>query len=382
MKNNPESNRHVLLFANGPYQFIIGIACILKRFPSDIKIDLIPYDMQWQKSLKDITLEFAQLYNVNIIHLPFEFLKSNTDNQRTYPLRSFVNHLLFIFYTKAFAKQYIFMPKMYGAPERAILLAAVNKKKIIYDDGFGQYVNPQVHLSKYDQFVYMLIGLKDHRKNNIFISPRNPSLVNFEGFRNVEVFKDGYTDELRMVLEYLNSKIQPRKTLEIYQTNKKTNVMISLPRISFIDKTELALGLTKIFIHFSREYPQILFLLKPHPRDVLMDFSDFSSNFADLSNCQFLPIELWCYPAELLCLELKPIAILSGTSTIGINSDLITSTKVMVFDFLSFNLPGYSEEAKEIMVNAGNHLGITAEDAIYGLVALLTTSSPKKDMYC
>lgn len=361
--NNPPRN-HALLFANGPYQLLVGVASWRKHCQENCEITVIPYDMQWQKELSRVTCKFAEFLGLKVIHLPFEFLKSSADNKKTYVMRSSLNHILFFLYTKKYCKQYAFLPKLYGAPERAILLAASKKKVIIYDDGYGQYVNPKVHLSIFDKVVYQLIGLNDPSRNNIFISPRNPALVTFNSSPMFKVLNENYTQDLKKVIGELIDNPNFLSQSKYVQEKYPLSVIITLPRFSLAVKDVLIGGLIKLFTQFSQAFPEVKFLLKPHPRDINVKFTEITKGIPLSSNWGFLPDEMWCYPAEIICLALNPVVILTGTSTVGINSDLLPRTRVMVFDFLSFNMPGYNEKSKEIMVKAGTYCGSSVEDAI------------------
>jgi hypothetical protein len=364
MTTNNLPRNHALLFANGPYQLLIGVASVRKHCPENCEIMVIPYDMKWQKELSRVTCKFAEFLGLKVIHLPFEFLKSSADNKKTYIMRSSLNHILFFLYTKKYCKQYAFLPKLYGAPERAILLAASKKKVIIYDDGYGQYVNPKVHISKFDEFVYRIIGLDDPIQNNISIAPRNPSLINFNSSQVFTVLQEGYTQEFKDVMSEIAGQREFLLSLKIDEENKPLSIFITLPRFSFAVKDVLISSLSKLISQFFEISPEVKFLLKPHPRDINVDFTELTNGIHMASNWRLLPLEMWCYPAEVICLALNPVVVLTGTSTVAINSDLLPQTKVMIYDFLSFNIPGYNEKSKEIMVKSGNFTGCTAEDAI------------------
>ena len=160
-------------------------------------------------------------------------------------------------------------------------------------------------------------------------------------------------------------------SLKIHVEIKYISILITLPRFSFMVKDVLISSLSKLFSQFFEISPEIKFLLKPHPRDINVAFTELTNGIHVCSNWQLLPLEMWCYPAEVICLALNPMVVLTGTSTVAINSDLLPQTKIMVFDFLSFNMPGYNEKSKEIMVKSGNFTGSTAEDAINILTSFI-----------
>ena len=360
---------HALLFANGPYQLLVGVACIRKHIQDIQEIDVITYDMEWQKELQRSTSDFVKHLGLNQIQIPYEYQKSDISNSHTYKIRTAANHYLFYHYCKKYGKDNIFIPKIYGSPERAILLAAKKKNVFVYDDGFGQYVSPQVNMQKYDRIIYKFLQGKE--KSNITIAPRKPQLLKYSEIHIASISPLDYTKELQELLCFLASNIVlPELSTLLDGLKDKNLVLLPLPRLSLTSISLLISNLKLLLEYSNRNLKKTFFLFKPHPRDITLDFSVFRRELGPLGNSEIISHSLWAYPTELLFHVIHPEVILSGTSTVGINSDIMDDTRVFVFDFLSFNLPNYNDHARQIMVNSGTYKGSTVNDAIDTLQCL------------
>ncbi len=369
---------HALLFVNGPYQLLTGLACVRKHLQGECKITVVLYDMKWQPELKRITQQIAQQFGLFVDAGPVELEKSTADNTKTYMFRSLVNHLTFYWYTRKTCKQYLFLPKIYGAPERAILLAAAQKKVVIFDDGYGQYIAPEAHFNKFDQLVYCMMGIGEKPRVNLLISPRSPNLARYTSFSNIKLAQDGYTFELMGLIHALSKQEVFTRALKDHAQVGQV-VIIALPRMAYLNQIALQKDLMELFSSILKDFKNARFLLKPHPRDVIFDFAEFKTQLGKLPNWDFMPHQLWNYPLEVICEALKPAAVISGASTIGINADLLTDVKVMVYKFLSFKLDGYEQKAIEVMQKAGVYMGQTAAEAANDICNHLNTLLADKD---
>lgn len=370
ISKNVSPRNHSLLFVNGPYQLLVGVACIRKHNQGIHDVDVIAYDMKWQKELERTSSDLTRYLNLNMIQIPFEFLKSDISNSHTHKLRTAANHLLFYHYCKKYGKDNIFIPKIYGSPERAILLAAKKEKIYIYDDGFGQYISPQVNMQKYDYIIHKLLG--GGRKTNITIAPRKPQLLSYSENSIATISSLDYTNEFKELLTYIASIVDlPDLSTTLAGCQGKTLVLIPLPRLSLTSISLMTSDLKKILGFSSQNLNNLHFLFKPHPRDVTLDFNTFQQELESYKNSEIIPNSLWAYPTELLYHIIHPEIILSGISTVGINSDVMDNIPVFVYDFLSFNLPNYNIHAKQVMVHSGTYGGSTVNDAIKDLQRVL-----------
>ena len=119
MKQQQNQIKNAIIFTNGPYQLMVGVACARFHIKNLEQIDVITYDMKWQKDLKRTTDEIINILNLNRVNFIFEFKKSDITNAQTYPIRAGLNHLTFSLYGLLQNKDNIFIPKLYGSPERA-----------------------------------------------------------------------------------------------------------------------------------------------------------------------------------------------------------------------------------------------------------------------
>lgn len=369
MKKTSKIYGQVLLFVNGPYQLMVGVACIRRHIQNIDLIEAISYDMKWQKELEKVVYSFAKVLKISVRNLPIEVKKSTIANNRTFLLRSILNHVAFYLYCKKFRGMNIFIPKVYGSPERAIILASRKKNIFIYDDGYGQYIDPRVNQGKIDSLLYKFIeNDKQHHRSNIIIAPRQPQLITYDSYQNTSISKQDYSKELKEVIKDIAMSQDLLQMTGNYRKSENLFVLISLPRLAMSSILGLGIDLDLLVNKVSNEFPTLVFLLKPHPRDVVLDFQELSRNIGKPKNWELLPRSLWCYPVEVLSQAINPRIILTGNSTIGINSDLLPKTKVMVFDFLSFNMPYYNDHATRLMKSAGNYRGKTVEEAINLLI--------------
>lgn len=365
---------HALIFANGPYQLMVGLACTRKHFGCNPVVDVITYDMPWQKDLENTTVEFIEILNLNHIKVPYEFRKSDISNRVTYRFRAFLNHLLFFFYAKRYGDIYIFIPKLYGSPERAILLASLNKSVFVFDDGFGIYLDPGINIHGFDRWLYTrFFKFQGGFKPELYISPRRPGLATYKSYFDIPVSQEDYSHELSQIIGTISDHQAQRiqRALPGAVKDKKI-ILVSLPRIILSGKDPLCEALGELLKSIEDIDPGIHFLFKPHPRDIAQDLNILKEQLMGIKNWSFLPEFTWCQPVEVISSCLDPILLLSGWSTVGVNQDLMGQTKVMVFDFLSFDIPSYNDHAKKLMIKAGTYSGADVKDAIMQISAHLT----------
>jgi len=356
---------HALIFANGPYQLMVGLACVKKHLKRIEEVDVITYDMQWQEELNKTTQSFIRILRLNNIKIPVDFKKSDISNFNTYPFRAFLNHILFFLYTKKYGKKYVLIPKLYGSPERAIILASLKKHVYIYDDGFGIYLDPRINLRRLDAMLYNYSKISSRRRElDIMIYPRKPKLITYDNFQDIKISKVGYSDELSIIVRYLSKNNSEIITPLRNKIGGKKKILITLPRLSLVVEKQLGEKIRQLIEGVNRSFPSTFFLLKPHPRDATLDFKFLHDCLGIQQNWDLLPKSTWCQPVEVISLSLVPDIILSGSSTVGINEDLLIGIKVMVFEFLSFNLPYYNKYSEMLMKKAGTFSGITVKDAI------------------
>ena len=367
MKKKPKLRNEALIFVNGPYQLMVGLACLQKHQKSINTIHVISYDMSWQADLSKITQDFTNILGLNFIKLPFEFKKSDISNFKTHKIRTLINHILFYIYSKVYAKSYIFVPKIVGSPERAIILASLDTKINIYDDGFGNYIDPGVRQRKLDLWLFDYIKkISSRREVKIEICPRKPELITYSKFQSVPVSGFDYSEELLSIIQSLSDHYNDLIVSNLTaKTFGKRNIIIILPRLSLSVEKQLGKDIKQLIEAVSKLSPNTFFLLKPHPRDITLNFQFINQYLCDCQNWELLPKSIWSLPAEIVLYSLKPEITVSGCSTVGINADLFVFTKTMVFEFLSFNLPYYNDSAKMVMKKAGNYFGETVEEAIF-----------------
>ena len=119
-KNDTDSEK-ALVFVNGSYQFIVGLACARKYVPNASMIEVIGYDMIWQKELRRVVQEAAECLNVSYRDMPCELPKSNADYSKTHILRSLWNQFFMWLFVKQSSAQHIFLPKIFNNPEIAMI---------------------------------------------------------------------------------------------------------------------------------------------------------------------------------------------------------------------------------------------------------------------
>lgn len=366
-------NEDALIFCNGPYQLLVGYACVKKHLPNNKNVKVITYDMSWQTELIKISKDFIKALKLTEKHIPLELKKSDINNFRTNKIATLINHITFFLYVVLNNDQNIFLPKIEGSPERAIILAARKKNVFIYDDGYGIYIDPKVKQTKLDRLIFKLIsGKQNNVKTKITICPRKPTLVTYNNFYNVHISKFDYTDKLITILDLLPNLVVNLNLLSICdKLGEKKIIIITLPRIALINEQSFYKDIFSLIKSIGAYNPKVNFLIKPHPRDTVGQLEALNEFLMPLSNWNMFPSEVWGYPVEILSRICKAKLILSGLSTVGINGDLINNTKVMVFDFLSFNQPEYTKFAKMVMEKAKTHFGETIEDAIIAIKSTL-----------
>ncbi len=366
-------NEDALIFCNGPYQLLVGYACVLKHLPTNKNVKVITYDMLWQPELIKVTKDFIKALKLTEKHIPLELKKSDINNFKTNKIATLFNHITFFLYVALNNDQNIFLPKIEGSPERAIILAARKKKVFIYDDGYGIYIDPKVKQTKLDRLIFKLIGGKQSNvKANITICPRKPTLMTYNNFYNVRISKIDYTDKLINILDILPTLVVNSNLLSICDNLvEKKIIIISLPRIALVNEQSFYKDIFSLIDSIGAYNPKVFFLIKPHPRDTVGQLEALDKFLMPLSNWNMFPSEVWGYPIEILSRICRAKLVLSGWSTVGINGDLIKNTKVMVFDFLSFNQPEYTKFAKMVMEKAKTHFGENIEDAIIAIKSTL-----------
>lgn len=360
LKNN------AVIFANGPYQLMVGLACARRHLGNIGLVSVVPYDMKWQPALLQTCRDFSKFLNLEIIDPAFEWEKSDITNRHTNPIRSLLNHLAFFVSGLFNPAPNLFIPKLYGSPERAIILSSLNKKIHIYDDGYGMYIDPVINQNKIDRWLYEFIDrFFSQKKENITICPRKPELMDYRQFHNIQISWKDYSGDLcdifASIADHTKSKI--RESIRYPLEGRKT-ILIALPRLAFANQMETISSLQKLIHEVSIMNQNTFFLIKPHPRDLPADLISLEISLKDEPDWELLPAFTTPYPVEVLSLALGASIILSGFSTVGMNADVIPGIKVMVFEFLSFNIPHYNDFARKIMVNAGGYAGVSVHEAV------------------
>lgn len=368
------NNNDALIFANGPYQLLVGLACARRHIENLNHVYVLLYDMKWQNDLQKTCQDFSQILGLKLINFPYEFRKSDISNKKPHRFRSIINHLSFFLFGIINSIPNFFIPKPYGSPERAIILSSLNKKIYIYDDGFGMYIDPIINQNKFDRQLYTIIDryfLK--QKANMLICPRKPDLLDYSSFHGIRLSSYDYSNQLWEYFQTLARHFSPllRKDLG-YEVDEKIIILIALPRLAFTDQQKISKEIFKLIKAVAKSYPNVLFLLKPHPRDLRDDLQILSKGLINVQYSAFLPESTIPYPIEVISLILDAPIILSGYSTVGINGDLFPKTRVMVFDFLSFNISHYNNYARGIMIKAGGYAGGSVQNAINQIKLTLT----------
>ena len=141
-------------------------------------------------------------------------------------------------------------------------------------------------------------------------------------------------------------------------------VVVCLTRLSYVDVASYRSGVDALIQAIVRDLPEAMIVIKPHPRDKFDEVSDAFANLASHSSVTLLAENLWHIPLEILAHMLNPQAILAGWSTIGINSDLVPNSQVIVTDLLSFEREGVSNLMKKMIERIGTYGGATARDVV------------------
>jgi hypothetical protein len=364
LQNRPKYD--AMIFANGPYQLLVGLACARRHIGKPGQISVVLYDMKWQPALFQTCRSFSQFLNLEIINFAFEWEKSTISNTHTYPGRSLLNHLTFFISGLFNPCPNIFLPKLYGSPERAIILSSINKKIYIYDDGYGMYVDPVINQNKIDKWLYKYIDrFFSNKKSNITICPRKPELMDYEQFHDIRISREDYSRELRDIFVTIanQTKFRIRESIHLPLEGKKT-ILVALPRLAFANQNEIIGSLHELIHALSMMKQNVTIFIKPHPRDLPADLLALEVALKDEPDWELLPSFTTPYPIEILSLALDASIILSGFSTVGMNADVIPGNRVLVFDFLSFNIPHYNDFARRIMVKAGGYAGATVQEAV------------------
>jgi hypothetical protein len=322
---------HALLFINGPYQLIVGLACIRKYLSSQIELEVIGYDMPWQKELRDVVIKISKVLKIEYRYIPLEFQKSDFNYKRTYRLRSLINQM----YIKAFVQFHsannIFVPKLVGNPERAIVLGAKKKSIYVFDDGLEFYVNSlsnKVSLNeKSKKYIYRL-KLKN-RLETIKICPSRPIFFDLPLLPGCVLYKKDYSNEIEEIFEGLAKSFQQHLKI-ILQLNNA--IIVCLPRLWTLNPNK-ANQIFDLIDFINEQRKDIYILLKPHPRDKQHDVEKFFSKNVS-RNCVLLEPMLWVFPIEILARMIDAKLILSGISTIAMNQKLIKELDVIITTLL------------------------------------------------
>lgn len=317
-------NKNILLFVNGPYQLIVGLACIRKYIPEASNIEVIGYDMRWQKSLRRLVREFAQILDIAYREMPLEFKKSDSNYKRTYFLRSIWNLIVFELFVKVSLAQYIFIPKLFNNPERAIANGASQKNIFIYDDGIGLYVERIISFkpNKYIRQVKLRRCVRD-----IIVCPSNPKYFDSILPLGFLLNSEDYTNEIRELFFALSNRF-PFRNLE--DSPNLFTVFLCVSRISLIRTHHRLQDIHRLIDYFGGINKNIRFLIKPHPRDNPKEVADYFIQVTNMENCRLLPPNLWSIPVEILVQRINARIVVSGVSTIALNEKFFPHTKIII----------------------------------------------------
>ena len=199
-----------------------------------------------------------------------------------------------------------------------------------------------------------------------------PCLLTYDNYNDVVISKTDYSKELISVIQKISHFYKKELTSKITRNsrNRKT-IILAMPRISTIKKELLGKELSILISTISHNFPDTYFFLKPHPRDLIQDLTFLDNFLSNNLQWEFIPPCFWTHPIETLAGSLNASLIISGYSTIGINEDLISPTRVLVFNFLSFNLPYYNPFAKLVMQKACTYSGESVQEALESISAFL-----------
>ncbi len=343
--------KNVLLFVNGPYQLVVGLACVYTYISKDIIIDVIGYDMRWNKELSNIVKTFAKQFNLSYSVIPFEFKKSDSNYKKTYFVRSIWNQFVIKNYVLFNPANHIFVPKIFNNPERAIVSGARRKNLYVYDDGIGLYINRIV--TDQDNKYLKRLDLKKHPKI-INICPSNPSLFNIslnEGFLLNTI---NYKRKMKEIIYELTCNIK----LEINMSIHDKNIIILCPsRIAILRSHSSLAAINKIITSIYSINQNIFFVIKPHPRDNPKEIENYFQKIINTTNCTLLEQNLWGIPIEILIQKLKSIFIISGVSTIAINIDFFESSRVIITGVLGEHREDLSYDALQFLDKLDNYIG-------------------------
>jgi len=364
-----QNNQGVLLFVNGPYQFIVGLACVRKYVPDASSLEVIGYDMRWQKALSSTTADFAAHMKVNYRTLPFEFKKSDPDYKRTYPLRSLWNMVYIKDLVKNHPAAHIFAPKLFNNPERAIAEGAQKKALYIFDDGIGLYLGRIITFEK-NKYVtrFKLKG----RPPIVDICPSVPSLFDMPLPSWFRVNRHDYTQEVKTIIAQLADGVD----IAITEDNlEKDTGILCFSRISLLQSLERTDDILKMIDELNRCSRNLHFLIKPHPRDDPKAVQLYFRQFTRRENCELLEPALWMAPVEILAKKIAPKVIVSGASTIAVNQQFFPRTKLLITGIVGEQRADLSAKAIQFLENIDGYTGDSVDDLIQRLKDELCPSS-------
>lgn len=359
-QNKLEEN--VLLFVNGPYQLIVGLACIHAYFSKNTIINVIGYDMRWNKKLREIVKSLSSYLQISYSEIPFEFKKSDSNYKKTYVLRSIWNQLVIKNYVLFNPESNIFVPKLFNNPERAIVSGARDKNLYVYDDGIGFYIN-RIVTHQENKYIRKL-DLKK-RPKIINLCPSNPSLFTTTLNNSFKLNTRNYKIKVKEIIYKLSCDLN--LNLSNYDFNKKI-IILCPSRIAILQSHSSFVTINSVINTISAISDNILFLIKPHPRDKPREVEKYFQKLINKNNCILLDQDLWVVPVELLVQKIKSILIISGVSTIAINDDFFESSKVIISGVLGEQHDELTDETIQFLEKLGNYIGDN-ENTLINIIA-------------
>ncbi|PKN88012.1 MAG: hypothetical protein CVU46_02525 [Chloroflexi bacterium HGW-Chloroflexi-8] len=352
----------VLLFVNGPYQLIVGLACVYTYISENIFIEVIGYDMRWNKGLREIVKSFAKQLQLTYSEFPFEFKKSNHNYEKSFVLRSIWNQLLMKTFVLTHPAKHIFVPKIYNNPERAIVSGAIEKILYVYDDGIGLYIN-RIITDQKNKYVRKL-DLKK-RPKIIYVCPSNPSLFISPLNQGFILNTRNYKCKIKEVIYELSCGIN--FDVRKYDQNKKI-IILCPSRIEILRSHSSLSDIIKVINAIFTINSNIFFLIKPHPRDNPKEIEKYFKKLVNINNCRLIDQELWVVPIEILNQKLKSIYIISGISTIAINDDFFVSSKVLISGVLGEHREDLTYDAIQFLEKLDSYTG----DNVNTLISIIS----------
>ena len=192
------------------------------------------------------------------------------------------------------------------------------------------------------------------RLRDIKICPANPMLFDASLPSGCVLQRTDYTDEVGEIAKGISDCLDFDLPEDV--KNKKI-VLLCFIWISVMKEQNRFQEIEKFIDEIIAFYPEIVFLMKPHPREDPDAVENYFQNLIRRENCTLLDTHLWKMPVEILAEKMNARYVVSSVSTLAMNNKCFPNTTVIISDVFGHLVSEYSPKVLKLLDKLGVYYG-------------------------